>query len=487
MRLKEKYLLLLILILFLFVYSIVSLFNHLVFRTYALDLGLYTNALYQYSHFNLANCNVFKNDYALLLSDHFDLYLVLFSPLVYLFGSFTLLIIQILFIVFGAYGVFLYFKDAELNHSKVALLSMLYFLTFFGVFSALSFDYHSNVIAASVVPWFLYFLKQGKRSKAFYLFIFILIAKENMAIWLVFVCLGLLLQERRNKLNSTFLIYLILIALIYFVTVVGYVMPHFSVSGKYDGFKYSSIGTNPLQALQTILTRPFYSLKLLFINPTENQSLDWIKCEFHFFVLLSGLYLLLFRPSYLIMLIPIYMQKMYHNDSSMWGIAKQYSIEFVPILTIGIFSVITEFKSTGFSKFMKYFVLISSVVVTIRSMDHTMTYTKKSTVRFYQEVHYKNTFNVSNAQMALKLLPENAKISALSFFVPHLALRKNIYQFPIVKDAEYIVFNYSDDFYPLNSPKFISEIADYLSSGNWTYLLNSPDIAILKRNQAGRH
>ncbi len=86
------------LVLFFFgiIYSLISLVNHYCFRTYALDLGAYTNALYDYIHLQWNDSSVFKEVPENLLSDHFDLYLILFSPFIYLFKTYTLLIIQII-------------------------------------------------------------------------------------------------------------------------------------------------------------------------------------------------------------------------------------------------------------------------------------------------------------------------------------------------------------------------------------------------------
>ena len=81
---------------FFVLYALISLLNHYFFRTYALDLGLYTNALYDYAHFRFNYSEVFKDHLENLLSDHFDLFLMLVSPFYYLFGTYTLLIVQII-------------------------------------------------------------------------------------------------------------------------------------------------------------------------------------------------------------------------------------------------------------------------------------------------------------------------------------------------------------------------------------------------------
>ena len=68
-------------------YALISLVNHYLFKTYALDLGLYTHAMYDYVHFRIDDCSMFKAVPHSILADHFDLYLILLSPLVYVFGS----------------------------------------------------------------------------------------------------------------------------------------------------------------------------------------------------------------------------------------------------------------------------------------------------------------------------------------------------------------------------------------------------------------
>ena len=61
------------------VFGLITFVNHVHFRTYALDLGAYTNAAYKYAHFVLADNDVFMAEHSPMLSGHFDLYLVLFS------------------------------------------------------------------------------------------------------------------------------------------------------------------------------------------------------------------------------------------------------------------------------------------------------------------------------------------------------------------------------------------------------------------------
>lgn len=173
-----------------------------------------------------------------LLADHFDLYLIIFSPFSLIFKTYTLLIIQIFFILLGGWGVYKYFSLKDDNGS-IALFASIWYFSFFGVFTALAFDYHSNVIAATLIPWFLYFIKQKRFVWSFIMVFFILIGKENISLWMAFISLGLLYEYRKQvKIRNSLLIVFIL-SVSYFVLITSFIMPFFSINNSYPHFHYS--------------------------------------------------------------------------------------------------------------------------------------------------------------------------------------------------------------------------------------------------------
>ena len=52
-------------------FCLISFVNHYLFKTYALDLGLYTHVMYDYMHFSFDDCSMFKPLPQNILSDHF--------------------------------------------------------------------------------------------------------------------------------------------------------------------------------------------------------------------------------------------------------------------------------------------------------------------------------------------------------------------------------------------------------------------------------
>lgn len=116
-------------------------------------------------------------------------------------------------------------------------------------------------------------------------------------------------------------------------------------------------------------------------------------------------------------------------------------------------------------------------------MDHTRYFTEKSRIRFYQADHYRRDYNVENVYKQLNTIPKEAKVSAQSPFVPHLSLRNHIYQFPLIKDARYLVFSYKEKPYPFTSRKkmkgFIRQI---INSKKWIVQYKNADLTVLKKD-----
>lgn len=475
----NKYLLLTIII-FGVIYSLISIVNHYNFRTYALDLGAYTNALYDYIHFQWNDSTVFKEAKENLLADHFDLYLILFSPLSLIYKSYTLLFVQIFFILLGGLGIYKYFSLLR-GEGRLALFATIYFYLFFGVFSALSFDYHSNVIAACLIPWFFYFIKQRRIIGASLMLLFILISKENISLWMAFICLGLIIEYRKDPFWRNYLVISFLICIIYFMLITNVIMPALSNSKTYSHFSYSFLGSNEFEAILFLIKHPLESLKTLFINHTGNASADYVKAEFHILVLISGLPLLIFKPQYLLMLIPVYFQKLFNDNYVLWGIDGQYSIEFAPILAIGIFSVINELKNNRLVKLISVIVIVAALGCTIRIMDSTILYTDKSRIAIYKPSHYSRNYPLAKVREQLSKIPDNAIVSAQSPFLPHLALRDNIYQFPIIKDAEFIIYSKKESAYPLDKTTFDSLTAALENSKKWSIQYKDENLTILKK------
>jgi hypothetical protein len=116
-------------------------------------------------------------------------------------------------------------------------------------------------------------------------------------------------------------------------------------------------------------------------------------------------------------------------------------------------------------------------------MDSSIIYTNKDKIRAYKPSHYFRNYSTKSIREKLNEIPNNAIISAQSPFVSQLAYRDNIYQFPMIKDAEYILFSTQEDSYPLNEIDFRIEIQKINESENWIKEYEKDGFYIYKKSQ----
>lgn len=463
---------------FAILYGLVSLVNHYFFRTYTLDLGFYTNALFDYRNFRWNDSGTISEVSSNMLGGHFEPVLFLFAPLTFLFGTYTLLIVQILFLLWGGYCIYLYFRN---KGSLFATAAAVFFLGYFTWFAALAFDFHTNVIAAACLPFLLLSAQRRKVWAFSAVFVFMLLCKENISLWLFFVALGLAVEYCSHTRWRNIMLMFAGAALTYFFVVVYLFIPWFSESGAYSGFLYSVVGNSPQEAFVYIISHPWETAKLLFENHAENSLYDGYKVEFHRMVVYTGLPFLILRPTFIWMLVPLYFQKMLHNDPSMWGVGYHYGAEFAPVLTVGIFTVLAKIFSEDFQKYMAIMMAFVSLAVTFHTMDSTVMFTDKSRIRIYKATHYKRTYDVKAVKEILRSIPADVAVSAQAPFMPHLALRDNVYQFPIVKNAEYLVISSAENTYPLETGLFLQTVNNYVQSPEWELWKEDDDFKVLKK------
>lgn len=474
--LPEKYL---AVFAFAVIYSLISLVNHYLFRTYALDLGLYSNALYDYSHFQWNDSTTFKPEPQNLMGDHFDFYLLLISPFVWIFGSYTLLVFQIASVLFGGLGVYRYFKTDRV----LALLAMLFFYSFFGVFTALSYDFHDSVVIAMLVPWLFVFTRERKMKWAAFFVVLLWLGKENSGLWIAFICFGLSWLNWKERSWRFFFVIAGFASLLYFMFLMKVVMPALSPDGVYPHFDYTCLGKTIPEVISHLIMHPVDSFHLMISNFKGDPMAENTKSDLMKYLLFSGMALLVFRPAYLLMLVPVFFQKLFHDSPAIWGAGFHYCIEFTPIFAIGIFEVIDRIKKESFKRMAGAVIVMMAMVMTNKRLTDSYFYSPNTNLNFLSKDHYKKEYNVKPVYAAFKRIPEDAIVSAQSNLVPHLANRDFCYMYPILKDAEYVILSKRDTSYPLSDSMFQVEIQNFRQSGEWIKLVDNKEVLLVKKRK----
>lgn len=461
-------------LIFFLIYASVSLVNHYFFRTYAFDLGIRNNAMYDYLHFQWNQCTVmypFK-EFDNILGDHFCLLPIVFAPFQLIFGSATLLVFQILSIIWGGVGIW-YFVRSISSSRRIALWAQLHYYLVWGIYPALSFDYHDNVLAAMFVPWYVYHLSQKQFGWSALYMALIIISKENMALWMIFIALGMLIHFWKDLEIRKRTAWHVLIAALAFLVIMKVLMPWAADGKEYQHNSFSALGKSPSEMIEFIFTKPLSFFTLFFeIQPgSAYEKYIGIKSELHFFVFAAGGLALIFKPQFLLILLPIFGQKLLNDDYVKWGVLGHYSIEFVPIITIALFVWINDFKSKSARYTVLSLFLLSNFLNTFSLLDHPTRskYYLSSQIRFYNEKHYKREFDVKQAQQLVNEVPDDAAVSANHIFIPRLAFRETIYTFPHVgNDTDIILLlKNTRDTYPISYEEYEKRIALLRESEKW--------------------
>lgn len=464
---------------FLLLYVAISWVNHYVVYTETLDLGLYTNALWDYGHFKLHYGECLDHYRENILSSHFDLYLMLFAPLGYIFGSYTLLIVQTAAILVGGWGAYRLALSLGLNKAT-SVGVLVYYFSFFGIYSALAFDYHSNVVAAQAVPWLVLFAKEKRWIPASLVLLFALIGKESMAIWIVGICLSLLLLWRKERSYYIPLIGMSLFSMLYFYIVLEYAMPAFSHRDKYIFQQYALLGESVGDVVFNLLTHPWDYAKY-FVIEHHTGKVSGAKMEFYIFFALSGGVLLLTRPALLLMLAPLLVQKMPIMRTAVWGINDQYSIEFGPVLAIGLIYTLLYFKNDRLKTAVAILAAGFAAFTTFQSFHNSMKGPHNVKGQFYAAQHWVPKHDVKRVKEVLNMIPKDGAVVGSSRLIAQLAYRDRAYRLPQTKEANYFVHCWDFSAYPLN-PTPMRELVDELkASGEWESLIDDGYMVLLRR------
>jgi uncharacterized membrane protein len=472
---------------FMVLYTTQVVLNHYFMRTYALDYGFYNQAFWDFAHFRTNSNTVFEPALANYFQIHPAFTLPLLSPLYWIFnpffGTYSLLIIQNIFIMLGGYGTYLLIKR-KTGNEIIAILAFIHFNVIWGHYSALASDYIDTTVASSMVPLFFLYFDKKKYVLASLIFLFVIICKENMPIWFIFISITLILLYR-DRVARWIAVGYSVFSLVYLVFLFKVLIPHFQNPDlPYWGFAYSALGKNPAEAIRFIFTHPWKTIQLLFINQSGDHLYDGIKMEFYKVFLLSGGILLIVRPVYFIPFIPIIAQKVFNDSYIRWGIMGFYSIEAVSLLTLAIFLSTAHIKSM-ILKYGLYLVLcFVTLRVTLIKMDERVSkWYDAGKENLTVKAFYTSPNNVSHIRKQIHdNVPADANVAAMQDVVPHLAYRKNISIFPYVRQADYIIFILNGNIYPLKEQKFLLERDKYLNDTTaWKQIINEYPLIILKR------
>lgn len=456
--------------------SLQSLAQHYQFLTSNWDLGFHNQLMYKFAHFKSPGTTLWNSQYPLtfFLGDHVTFLMPLNSQLYWLFGSYALLVAQILYGLVGALGIYKLIEH-KFQSANFALAGVFIFFTHYSLYAALDFDDHDNVYGMMFLPWILFFYYKNNFKWFLISLGIFLIARDDLSLTAIMLGFCFLIFDWKEKRKYAFAC--ILISGAYFVLAHKIIIPYFSPlpDGGYAAWRFSHLGNSMSDVMQNAIINPGRFISLMFDTIEKQEKLKYF--------LYTGGILFFIRPQFALLVVPTFFTTCLSNSWPLWGNMYHYNILFSVLLPFVIISAIHLVRSTS----LKYILLIPVIWLNLHYLNKNFFRDWSTFDRIFTSEYYHQRPNQKEIEEAISMIPENAAVSASNHYTPHLAFRDKIYFFPDVKDAEYVAINEMDGknrFFPFeNSEKFMQELKHFRENQEWKIVYEKNQMIVFKRRE----
>jgi len=267
------------------------------------------------------------------------------------------------------------------------------------------------------------------------------------------------------------------ISLAYFAIVIKVVMP--ALGGTPQINRFGGMMTPEAGGIsgivRTLVTNPFYVFNFVLLDPAKLTYLAQLLLPVVLTPLLGGLGWIAAAPSFAVPFLS--------SAETQFSIAYHYSAHLLPFVyflaILGVQRLSARFGSKP--------AFAAAILVASLAMNYTYGWVFS---KQFEGMPQPTAHAAAIEQIIRTSIPGDAAVSAMSDLVPHLSARKDIYLFPIVKDAEYIFFDTDSraNFWPYEGQKAQSEaiasLLPYVASGAYG-IVEWKDGAVLLQKKAG--
>src|SRR3989441_3366959 len=308
-------------------YGSISLYRHNVFASGAFDLGVQDQTVWGYSRLEMIpnTVEMVRN----LLGDHFHPILMAIAPLYWIWDDVrVLLIVQAVLIAAGGVPIF-WWARRQLGVLPAIVFEVAY-LVFWGVLSAVVYDFHHIAFAVPAVSFGLYAVLTKNNRLLWAMVALGLLTRENIALTFAAIGVFVILAQRRWRLGAAF----VAVCAAWFVSVIEGIMP--AIAGApYGHWTYQDLGRGPGSALLHIVRHPISSLALLFNNTTKLKLWGGRLRAWVFLPILSPLFLVA---------IPTLLERLWSSNPALWSASFHYSLVIAPVLAFAAIDTLARVR-----------------------------------------------------------------------------------------------------------------------------------------------
>lgn len=385
------------------------------------DLGIFDQAVRQYSLFKAPIVPVKGEDFH-LLGDHFHPIIALFAPLYWLWDDPRVLNLgMIALLISSAIPVYLVVRG-WFGHLP-ALLSATA-LVFSWPFQAIvNWDFHEVAFGVPIMAWIIWCIQRHRWWLAVGLSAVLLTVREDMGATLIAVAAVLAIKRAWWPAIVT-----AVLGVAGYILAVEIVIPHFSAAGEFGYWEYTALGPTAGAALLFLVTQPWNAVAVLF-----DHSLKVSLWALHFLPLL----LLPLLSPYVLLAAPLLLSRLWNDRLNVWSPIYQYDAILAPILLVAALDVvrrvITTHRLLPGVRFPASWTWVrhAAMVVPVTSLAVTLVGTSffPGVFPFQRTVTAENWTMTERAEAhhrAAALIPDDVCVEAADTMVPQLTNRTSV-------------------------------------------------------------
>lgn len=450
-------------------YGALVLLRHARFASHGYDLGIFDQAIWHYSRFEEPASTI--RGFSDLLGDHFHPILVLAAPALWIWDDVrALLLLQVGLFLLAAVPVYL------LGRQRFGLVSGLLwasaFLLFWGVQSAIDFDFHEVSFAIPLIAWGLYLVLGRRFVPAAICVAALLLVKEDLS----FLVIGfgvVFLLYRQWWLGAGF----IAGAIAWFLLITKVVMPALAGGRAFAYWSYTQFGDDAVGAGKTVATHPWKPFTVLVDNEQKRNTGFLLFASFAFLPFAS-------LPA-LVLCVPLIAERFLSTTPTYWGTGFHYSATIAPVLALGAIDGLSKLRGLLRleGRFAAGFAAVAVVPVLLMiGQTFRQDYPLE---RLTHADEWSVPADIRVGDDMLKLIPPHASVTAQDEILPHLTHRSTIYDLvPGQPATEYVAANPRLAHYPTTDAQYAAALERYRRAGYRTIfdrdgwlLLKRPDPA----------
>lgn len=432
-----KFILSSLVVIYIIFFSLICLWKYYNFHYDLLDLAIINQVFFNSAHGNWFASSIHPPSY---LGDHFTPILILLLPFYLIYKSpLTLLLLQTIILALAAWPLFLTAKN--ILGKLWGLFFALAFLLNPLVANINLFEFHFLPLAIFFLLFAIYFYQKKDLAKFLIFILLSLLVREDVS--LVVFMFGILAILDRRKLK--WILTPMILAALYFILSLK-IINLFWPAGDYKFMIYYSwLGSSWPELIKNI----FLKIDKVFFHLLKIGNLEMVLG-----LLLPFIFLPLLAPKFLILTLLIFVQFILGEPGGSNVILEtHYSSLFIPALFMATILAVKKFKTVRFKfKFLKFLqdekglalvILGTAVIYSSVTMGPLLGTAKE----IYQGSLISN--NSKTKMEMIKKIPAQASVVASYDFLTALSSREDIYSFHYAYLGHQ---QFNQDKYQINKP-----------------------------------